>query len=332
MAPSSMRRLVVVPLLVAGLAAGCGDESPEPSGDSGSTVLLGTDTTTVEGVEFDVVVPSGAFTFTVGEPVTDLPDDVDAPADDDTQYVGLAWEPAGPAPEFGPVLHGTDPEVATVTVDRGGSDLDVTLLGPPELDGTANGVAWVPVDGDAGRLAVDYDGLTQTFDLTTGERAPGPADGFYTDTPTLRGDCPAQGPGRAGDGLQFTVTCAVPAVASVPYVAGRGWVADAGTTFLVADVTLTPSTFHRPAGGAVASYRVTGTDTEVSLDRTAAVVLGEAAQTPQGGWSATVTAEVPRAETATLEITQSVALARDSGPGSAPATDELALTFTVELS
>jgi hypothetical protein len=144
-------------------------------------------------------------------------------------------------------------------------------------DGPANGNAWVPVDDGEAQLEVDYDGLTQTFDLDTGERSPGPADPFY-DLATTPADCPPSGPGRDVRGMQYSITCQMSPITSVPYVADLGW-AQEGRTWLVFDLTLTPSPFRWSSTGDLeqpyASYRVDAQSGSASSGDSEAVVLAE---------------------------------------------------------
>lgn len=291
----------------------CGSEEQSP-GSGGLAVLEGTDTTTVSGTEVPVIVPNGSYVFTVSEPTTSLPDDVsDDGGSDDATYVGLAWRPEGTAPEAGPVLHGTDPEPAPVRISQGDTTGEVTELGADTTGGNANGVVWVSVDPDADlTLEVEYDGLVQTFDLASGERQPGPADAFYDDTGTVRVDCP-DGTSEADQGFDYTITCDLADVAAVPYVAGQGWAAD-GETWLVLDLSLTPSAFTWSGAGGTSDYEVTSQSGSVSVGDTEATVLSE--DDPLGdGWSASLAVPAPAAEAVTLDVRRTYDLARDSGSG-----------------
>jgi hypothetical protein len=312
--------------MLVGLAA-CGEDSVDPGSTDGLEVLSGTDTTSVSGQEFAVLVPGGSYVFTASEPTDDLPDDVSGDAGG-TSYVGLAWRPEGNAPEFGPVLHGTEAEPAPVRVQVGDQTLDVTELGADVQGGNANGVVWVPVGDDtSGTLEVEYDGLVQTFDLTSGDREPGPADGFYEDTGTFPADCP-DGPQETGP-WSYVVTCDVTDVAAVPYVAGAGW-AEQGQTWLVLGVEVTPSALEWAEGGGRASYRVATQDGGVSVDGVPATVLTE--DSPLGDtWSASVAVPAAADAPVALTVERTYQLARADGAAAAPATGEVTWSSSIDL-
>lgn len=315
---------LVAPALVVGLLVGCSDDG---SSGAGADLLVGASTLAVSGVEFPVVVPSGRWTFTVSAPTDDLPDDVADDATDGTSYVGLAWNPDGVAPRFGPVLGGEDPETATVTTtSAGGEPLQVTLLGPADQGGTANGAVWVAVDEDGSvpDLVVAYDGVDQRFDLVDGSRDPGPADGFYGDLPALDGTCPTRGPTADQAGWEFRVTCEVDGAFAVPYVASQGWVADGDSTWYVVDLRLGPSRFSHTADGRSTDYDAVELSTEVMIDGEAAVENGVT------GWVTTVVVPGSASTPATLDIERRYAMSR-LGAGPAPPDEELTLRWDVEL-
>lgn len=298
--------------VLVGAAASCGEESPA-AGPGGLAVIEGTDTRAVTGTEVPVIVPNGTYVFTVAEPRTELPDDVDSPAgaDSGATYVGIAWRPDGNAPEFGPVLHGTESLPAPVRVVQGDTEVEVTELGPQPEGFNANGVVWVEVaDGGPGpELEVEYDGLVQTFDLTSGEREPGPADGFYDDTGTARVECRGAAPG--GSDWRLQVGCDVTDVASVPYVAEHGW-AEEGRTWLVLGVTLSPRDLTPAGRSTTADYEVLDQQGSIGSGGERAVVLSE--DQPLGaGWSAAVAVLVDETGPATLDVRRSYDLAVDSG-------------------
>ena len=316
----------------AGLA-GCGSETDGAAG--GGQVVQGVDTGDVTGDEFELVIPSGEFTLTVGDPVDEVPADAAAdgeahPAPDGQQYVGIAWSPSGTAPALGVVLHGTDPLPAALRVRTGGRDLEISELALDPADGPANGSAWVPVDGEA-QLEVSYDGLTQTFDLDTGEREPGPADDFYDLAPTPA-DCPASGPGRGGQGMQYSITCEISPITSVPYVAGQGW-AEEGSTWLVFDLTLTPTQFRWSSTGDLAqpyaSYRVDAQSGSAANGDAAAVVLAET-DLAADAYTATYAVPADVGAPVAIDILRTYGLTRQSGdaPG-APDSERVTYRTTV---
>lgn len=339
--PARLARLVARPVvspvvcLVAGAAllTACGDGEAA----TGDRVVVGAGSAELTGDEIPVVIPTGQFVVTVGEPTDTVPaDDADDgeahTAPEGFHYVGLGWRPAGTAPVAGVVLGDSDPQPATVTVSGAERETAVTELAMDPADGPANGLAWVLLDADQpAELAVAYDGLTQTFDLESGDREPGPADGFYdlTATPV---DCPADGPGRGAPGWQYSVECQVSPVTAVPYVAGRGW-ADQGRTWLTFDLSLSPSSFRWSAGGGpsepAALYRVDAQAGAVTLDGTEAEVLAEG-DLAGDAYTATYAVDAPAGEPAELEISRTYDLTRQKGEvAGAPEADTVDFGATV---
>lgn len=329
--PTALAAAVV---LGAGLLAACGSESGGASG--GARVVQGVDTGDVTGDAFEVVVPSGEFTVTVGDPVDEVPADAAAdgkahPAPEGREYVGIAWSPSGTAPAFGAVLHGTDPLPATIGVRTGGRELEVSELAMDPADGPANGVAWVPVDDGEAQLHVAYDGLTQTFDLDSGERTPGPADGFY-DLAAAPADCPAVGPGRDVRGMQYTITCQISPITAVPYLAGEGWAED-GRTWLVFDLTLTPSPFRWSPTGDLgqpyASYRVDAQSGSAVSGDGEAVVLAET-DLAADVYTATYAVPADAGGPAAIDLVRTYELTRQKGDvDGAPDTETVTYRATV---
>jgi hypothetical protein len=273
--------LVVLAITLAGLVTGCGSGStPSASG----RIVSGAGSVELTGTDIEVVLPSGVFTFTVSEPSDTVPADEsddgrEHQAPDGRSFIGISWRQTGDVPAFGVVLHGTDPLPATLSLSAAGREIDLPDLAQDAAHGQPRGLVYVPVPDDADpTLDVEYDGLVQQFDTTTGERSPGPADGFYDITTTRQPSCPTGGPGRGKPGFEYSVVCQVSAATAVPYVAGRGW-ADDGAAWLCFDLTLTPTTVRwsrtGESAGPRATYRVDRQDGTAESDGTRAVVLGE---------------------------------------------------------
>ncbi|HWM72804.1 MAG TPA: hypothetical protein VNQ53_03635, partial [Nocardioides sp.] len=166
-------------LLVAATLGGCGDSS-----EKHEALLPAPQGLTLQGNEFEVVLPSGLFRFTA----TDTRDEVTEgeaadgkphEAPDGQQYLGLQWDWEGmTGPVFSVLNRDQPPLAATVSVVA--SEQEVSVF---ELDTQAASPgdrAWVLVPDEAdARLQVTYDGHTQTVDLASGEVDAGVAEGFY---------------------------------------------------------------------------------------------------------------------------------------------------------
>ena len=313
-------------LLIVAALSGCGSNS----GDD-ATVVPAAESLTVEGDEFEVMLPSGQFDFTVTEPrdelsESDAADGESREAPDGRQYVGLEWDWRGMAGRaFSLLNHDVPPQVAKVSVMTGDDELAVF-----ELDtqgGSPAGRAWVLVsDGTDPALQVTYDGHTQTVDLGSGDVDAGVAEGLY-DIATYDVDCPDQGPGTERDGLQYRIECAVGEVIAVPYVADLGW-ADAGQTWLLVPVELKPGEVRFTSGSESASYRVAREDGSVAIGDGDPVELWQA-EDMTDGFGATYAVPVPVAGPWQLDITRTYDLTRDGSAPGAKATEHLTYRSTV---
>lgn len=319
--PRLVPSLGVTALVLLPVLGGCGEDT---GAADAPVVVPQSDTTTVSGSEVEVLVPAGGWTFTVGEPVDELPeaaaDELDGPAGEG-RWVGVSWLPTATAPLLGPTLQGTSPLDADVRVsdDRGTTGL--TTLGPGG-ESNGGGAAWVQV-GDDARLEVSYDGLTQTVDLDDATVEPGAAAGFYVEGPVLREQCVADG--TTGEVPVEQPTCEVVGVAT-PYVAGLGWVDGPEETWWVLDVRTGPVRAVDPA----ASYRVEQPDGVVRTAEAEGTVLAED-WTLDGGWSATAAVAADATSSTPAELALTWTLTGDGGTGSTPADGEAAATWTVEL-
>lgn len=280
-------------------------------GDADDRVVPVAGTVDLSGSEVEVVLPSGQLTITVTEPrdvvpAADADDRSEHEAPEGQAYVGLGWAQSGVAPAFGPILHGSVPRPASVVVRAGGETVDVLEIDTQEGSG---GGAWVLVpEGLSGAVAeITYDGLTQTVDLADATLDAGGAAGLY-DIQLLPTAC--SDAGESGPVLTYSIDCTTSAATATPYVAGRGW-APEGSTWLVLDLTVQPSTFRGTAGGHYDVDRQTG---EVG---TAEVLSGE--ELPSAGYAVTLAVTGTIGEPTELAISRSYTLTR-SGAGSGPAT------------
>ena len=193
-----------------------------------------------------VLIPTGRLDLVLGEPTTD---DVgpDLAEDDETHAPpdGGSWVPVhvehDPFGEGGvPVgLIGGAPQPAELALVVDGTTVD---LGAPYRvvgeQGTADSgldTVWVAVDEapdeiESMKLAVTYDGLTQTLDPATGEREAGAAAALY-DEPVAGAEAACAPDGFDREGVQLDLTCLAgrrnarptcPAPAGPPRGA-RGW-------------------------------------------------------------------------------------------------------------
>ena len=195
-----------------------------------------------------VLIPTGRLDLVLGEPTTD---DVGARPGGATtrptrRRTGGSWVPVhvehDPFGEGGvPVgLIGGAPQPAELALVVDGTTVD---LGAPYRvvgeKGTADSgldTVWVAVDeapDEIGsmKLAVTYDGLTQTLDPATGEREAGAAAALY-DEPVAGAEAACAADGFDREGVQLDLACQVRACRSArrtcPAPAGpprgaRGW-------------------------------------------------------------------------------------------------------------
>lgn len=229
--------------LVLGTTACAGDDPvPVAAGD----VIPASSTAPVAGEPVYVMLPSGRAAVTVSEPTDEVPaaatsDGRELAAADGTVLVGVSWsldrgaypdninlQVVSPDDVFG------QPAPVAMRLVADGTPYDVpdvgTLAEPvDERTGTAAWVA-VPEGAETWELEVEYDGLTQTVDLGTGDIAPSAADPLYRDLP---GEST-----RACDisGAYFA-SCLVYSGVGYPYSSTAGWAAE-GRSFAVVSVSL----------------------------------------------------------------------------------------------
>ena len=136
-------------VLTAAALSGCGN-SPD---DDDAAFVTAAESVSLEGHEFDVMLPSGQFVFTVTQPRDELSkgdaaDGESHEAPDGLQYVGLEWDWKGMAGRaFSLLNHDVPPQVAEVSVMTGDDELPVFEL--DTQDRSPAGRAWVLVSDDA---------------------------------------------------------------------------------------------------------------------------------------------------------------------------------------
>ena len=315
-------------LLTATALSGCGSD---PADDA--AVVPAAESFSIEGDEFEVMLPSGQFAFTVTEPRDELSgsaaaDGESREAPDGQHYVGLGWDWEGMAGRaFSLLNHDAAPQVASVSLVTGDDEVRVFEL--DTQDSRPAGRTWVLVDDDADpRLQVTYDGHTQTVDLDRGDVDAGVAEGFY-DIATYDVDCPDQGPGTGRDALQYRIDCTVGEVVAVPYVADLGW-ADEGETWLLVQVELRVGEVRFTAGSEQAGYRVDREDGSVTVGDADAVELWQA-EGMTDGFGATYAVPVPVDGPWQLDLTRSYDLTRTGTAPGAPATEHVSYDATMTL-
>jgi hypothetical protein len=316
-------------LLTAVALSGCGSSSPADD----AAVVPAAETLALEGDEFEVMLPSGQFAFTVTEPRDELSEDDAADgeareAPDGQQYVGLGWDWKGMAGRaFSLLNHDVAPQVGSVSVMTGDEEVPVFELDTQES--RPAGRAWVLVDEDAEpSLQVTYDGHTQSVDLDSGDVDAGVAEGFY-DIASYDVDCPDHGPGTGRDGLQYRIECTVGEVIAVPYVADLGW-ADEGQIWLLVQVELRLGEVRFTAGTESAGYRVARDEGSVTVGDGDPVELWKA-ENVADGFGATYAVPAPVDGPWQLDITRSYDLTRTGTAPGAPATEHLSYDSTVTL-
>lgn len=318
-----LAKIAVAALLVVSAGA-CADER-DPATDRPLVEVAGS--YVLDGSDVEVVLPIGRFDLTITDEMDALSpaqsEDGEAhEAPDGWAFVGLGWRPAG---DIGVVrqlaLHGTEAEVATVSVRDGSRSHEFFEVSLRPGDAYARS-AWVLVRSGLEDTAVEvtYDGVTQDVDLATKEVEPGVAAGLY-DLEALPVDCPDSDQRR--EELSFQVECTIDSAYALPYVAEKGW-APAGSTWLVFNLTLQPSTFLWTGAGGRESVSVEKAVGQ--LDPGATVLLESEAGA--SGYFATVAVEADRAAPTDVRIGRRYLLEPVSENGSRV---ELEPTFDVTV-
>lgn len=176
--PAALGSILVV--LVALLSA-CGDEEAAALA-SGDVVRARFDDQFKDGRDADVTLPTGTLLINAAEPVDGADADetrnreaVDAPSG--AVLVPITWQYDTWASDR---LDGIMQATETPLVDLV-SNGERYRLPPPERQAEGGESFYVVVDGDAEdrSLEIEFDGVTQTVDLTTGSRDEGEAAGLY---------------------------------------------------------------------------------------------------------------------------------------------------------
>lgn len=277
-----LRRAAVVALgLVTALPAlaACGED---PSAiEDGDVVPARSDAQFADGTPSSLALPIGRLEVTLGEPVDRVGSDdtreliaLEAPAG--SVFVPITWQYDAGTFEGDAEFLAADASPVIDLVSDGAS----YRLPAPEEEGEGSESFYVVVQGDGDRptLVVDYDGVRQTLDLTTGEREPGRARALY-DRVRERRTRPCGAPSDVTVDVpesSVDLVCRVRRVERRPY-AGGAW-ADGGDTWLVVTVATTLRRFAKAGdAGSGAFYLPTAllsTDFRLGRSRPAKVIEG----------------------------------------------------------
>lgn len=273
MGTRSRTAAALVLLLSLGSLAACGDDAEAPGQELGELIQART-TVDVKGKpRADVVLPTGVLQVRAGDPVRSVDagdtrdlEAVTAPAG--SVLVPLSWSYRSKPLSDLAVLFGEDQSVS-VEIVSGGSRYTIA---PPAADagGRNNDAFYVTVEGDAKKLslAVDYAGVSQTVDLTTGKVKPGRARGLYAlrDYRTKESTCPSTKWIDLGEQWTQTFGCVTNRPLISPFVDGR-W-APPGRTFLVIGLTsnLTAIAKYGKTIDDIATYAVRSSVDRVELE------------------------------------------------------------------
>ncbi len=240
-----MRRLWIALLLLAALGfSGC---SSTPEAKVGDPAIFSNWSMPKDLSNTEFQIPTGTVTISIGQPVTDDvqmrfdSDDLTAPPDQGSflpirmDFRAVAGRTGTEAEQPSPMSAALIADGRTYQLPNAYEVVDGELTSGPPADGW-----YLPISGQvaAQSLAVTYDGLTQTFDLTTGERDAGAAAIWYgQQEPTLR-DCPnSDWTGELANIVEGN--CYFLFGRAVPYFADLGWAAP-GHRWLVLFVATDP--------------------------------------------------------------------------------------------
>lgn len=194
----------------------------------------------VDGASGRVLLPTGALTVTVGDPITDNlgeDDSGDGESHDvpgDGSFVPVSWSFDAFTDLPGKGIIGRDPQVAQVSLRVDGESIDLPdpyqVQGPGTTDAVVDNV-YVPAsttDPEV-RVEVAYDGHTQSFDPASGAVDAGVAEPLYASGPPPRPrPCVAKPMRPASAGTRISCQGSVE---RFPYLPGAGW-ADEGKTYV----------------------------------------------------------------------------------------------------
>lgn len=252
--------LTLVPLLLAaGLSACGGDHGAINAGDviparTGLSVAG-------KGVETTIALPTGLIRVSVGEPVgevsaKDTRELAKLTAPEGQVLLPLTWSlDTSAVSTYAPYREST----ATAVVDLVVDGASYRIPAPDGRDATPETFyVTVAAPGGSPELKIDYGGVVQTADLTTGEVEAGRAEALYDLDNTPAEPRPCGGEVRYSRAPAATVTaqtftCTVTPARRLPYADGR-W-AEEGSTWLVTTIETTLGRWDEAtpdlAGGAI---------------------------------------------------------------------------------
>jgi hypothetical protein len=333
-----------VALVLVGACAALAACSDDSSSTVAGEVVAGRPSLEIIGDFGFVLIPTGRIDVVVGEAQTGdvTPDEA---RDDATHQApeGGSWIPVHIAHDpFGHMgisvgLTGGSPQPAQVALVVDGK---TTNLGAPYRvvgdEGTADSGldnVWVAVDErpdqiDSVRVAVTYDGLTQTVNPKTGAREAGAAEPLYVkQAQEYQAPC-AQGGIETG-GVELELACTIGPAQRTPYLPGAGWAAeDHAWLVLGAAVSVSRATADATAYDVVSMQPALTVDGSTPLPPDGR--FGEVRRDPQrvsGTWAFDVAAE--GAVSVGVEVDLRLRKSDDADPG--PGTRRATVRQTVEL-
>jgi|GEM_PF-4724334 len=219
-------------VLLSPLLAACNEESQDP--EAGDVIQARVDNQFKEGEEAAVALPTGRLLIHAAEPV-------DSAAADETRIRETVAAPSGAV--LVPITWQYDPWasnrlagfLATTDTPRVElvTDVETYRLSPPDPQRRESESFYVVVDGEAEErtLEIDFDGVTQTIDLTNGRIDKGEAESLYDiGEDRLRKKPCDDGPWFDSRTVAAEFTCQLVGPVLTPYAGGE-W-APAGSTWL----------------------------------------------------------------------------------------------------
>lgn len=258
---------LVLLVLSAGLAA-CGEEQDVTK--AGDVIKARQDDQFRDGEEATVVLPTGRLLIHTADPVesaeadeTRTRESVDAPAG--AVLVPVSWQyDTWVSDRLDGIVAATSTPIVDLVTDG-----EHYRLPPPERENEAGESFYVVVDGDAEErsLEIDFEGVVQTVDLTTGSVRKGDAAALYDidDTRLKRRSCDEDLPWFDSRTVGAEFECSLVGPVLTPYAAGR-WAPD-GSVWL----TMTLATEMRVYGetnlfGSGARYIARSVDVKPRID------------------------------------------------------------------
>lgn len=308
--------------LAGGLVA-CGDEAG-PAAGRGRAVVGGT-ADQLAGAAATAVVPTGSIEVTVGDPVRSVPASQarDAKAHQPPQgysYLPVHWDYDFSAAPWAGLL-ALDPQESTVTVRVGKVD---KVLGSPytvgggAIDDVPGTTFYVPVKGEPAAeevsVLVEYDGGTQTLDLSTGTSTGEGADlSVLSPEQPPAPACPSQG-WTTKPAARATVTCDLSWAGRTPYWPGSGWAGD-GEWQVIHVARLQPTELTSPDGAD--AWTVTGATDATTADGAPAATALSAGPGDPGRLQGTLVFPARPAEPLAVDLAMTAQVTRPDGPAEA---------------